>query len=182
MEPKKQIFISHDNTLYIYLCFEHIRIPILYVNVKQIYYAMKISSKYKRFKRINFASNTYTLLDVRSLIIHTIERCNHYPNTVDLRRSEKQAQINKIDTQKTVRTLSISDRAFWLFLHLIFEMEKHFPNYYSYEQKYHKLTSMNIHSYQCSNVYIVFEKWVSTWRIQVSVWLCWSTMSSDVVL
>ena len=119
---------------------------------------MKVSPKYKRFKRDDIVSDTFTLPMVRSLIIHTIERCNHYPNTVDLRRSEKQAQINKIDTQKTVRTLSISDRAFWLFLHLIFEMKKHFSIYYSYEGKYYKLTSMFIPDYQCSNIYIDNEK------------------------
>ena len=53
---------------------------------------------------------------------------------------------------------NVCDRAFWLFLHLIFEMEKHFPIYYSYEQKYYKLTSMNIPGYQCPNVYINVEK------------------------
>ena len=52
----------------------------------------------------------------------------------------------------------VCDRAFWLFLHLIFEMEKHFPIYYSYERKYYKLTSMFIPDYQCSNVYINIEK------------------------
>ena len=30
--------------------------------------------------------------------------------------------------------------------------------YYSYERKYHNGTSMNIHGYQCSNVYIDVEK------------------------
>ena len=52
----------------------------------------------------------------------------------------------------------VCDRAFWLFLHLIFEMEKHFPIYYSYERKYYKLASMNIPGYQCPNVYINVEK------------------------
>ena len=56
---------------------------------------------------------------------------------------------------------SKSDRAFWLFLHLIFEIEKHFPIYYSYERKYYKPTSMFIHDYQCSNVYISIEKGTS---------------------
>ena len=141
---------------------------------------MKISSKYKRFKRINFASNTYTLLDVRSSIIRTIWRYHSHANTVDLRRSEKQAQINEIDTPKTDKLPSVCDRALLalsyydmiirsdsfimrarkvknLKTYLIFEMLPILV-YYSYEQKYHKLTSMNIHSYQCSNVYIVIEK------------------------
>ena len=83
---------------------------------------MIASSKYKRFKRINFTDDTLPLSNTRSSIIRTIRRYIHYPNTVNLRRSEKQAQINEIDTPKTVKTLSVSDRAFWLFLHLIFEM------------------------------------------------------------
>ena len=83
---------------------------------------MIASSKYKRFKRINFASNTFTPLDMRSSIIRTIRRYIYYPNTANLRRFEKQAQINEIDTSKTDKLLSISDRAFWLFLHLIYEM------------------------------------------------------------
>ncbi len=41
--------------------------------------------------------------------------------------------------------------------YLIFEMLPILV-YYSFEQKYHKLTSMNIPGYQCSNVYIVIEK------------------------
>ena len=52
---------------------------------------------------------------------------------------------------------NICDRAFWPYLYLIFEILPILV-YYSYEQKYHKLTSMNIHSYQCSNVYINVEK------------------------
>ena len=93
-----------------------------------------------------------------SSIIRTIWRYHNHKNTANLRRFEKEAQIKEIQQQKTVKTLSVSDRAFWLILHLIIEMEKHFPIYYSYEQKYYKLTSMNIHSYQCSNIYISIEK------------------------
>jgi hypothetical protein len=119
---------------------------------------MQASSKYKRFKRFYFSGYTFTLPTRRSSIIRMIRRYIHYPNTANLRRSEKQAQNKEIWIQKTVKLFSISDRTFWLFLHLIFEIEKHFPIYYSYEQKYHKLTSMNIHSYQCSNVYISIEK------------------------
>ena len=72
---------------------------------------MIASSKYKRFKRINFASNTYTFLDMRSSIIRTIQGYHSHANTANLRRSEKQAQINKIDTQKTDKLFSIYDRA-----------------------------------------------------------------------
>ena len=53
---------------------------------------------------------------------------------------------------------NVCDRAFWLFLHLIFEMKKHFSIYYSYATKYHKLASMFVPGYQCSNVYINVEK------------------------
>lgn len=141
---------------------------------------MIVSSKYKHFKHSTIMDDTFTPLDMRSSIIRTIWRYIHYPNTANLRRSEKQAQINKIDTSKTVKTLSVSDRALFAFsysniiarsngfvvrargvknlkTYLIFEMLPILV-YYSYEQKYHKLTSMNIHSYQCSNIYINVEK------------------------
>ena len=52
-----------------------------------------------------------TSLDVRSLIIRNLQRCNHYPNTDNLQRLEKEAQIKEIDTPKTDRLLSVSDRA-----------------------------------------------------------------------
>jgi len=42
--------------------------------------------------------------------------------------------------------------------YLIFEMEEHFLVFYSYATKYHKLSSMFIPGYQCSNVYINVEK------------------------
>ena len=141
---------------------------------------MKESSKYKRFKRFYFSGYTFTLPTRRSSIIRTIRRYIHYPNMPDLRRFEKQAQINKIQPTKTNKLLSVCDRALLtlsyydmiirsdsfimrargvkkLKTYLIFEMLPILV-YYSYEQKYHKLTSMNIHSYQCLNVYIVIEK------------------------
>ena len=141
---------------------------------------MKISSKYKRFKHINFTDDTLPLSNTRSSIIRTIQGYHSHANTVDVRRSEKQAQINEIDTQKTNKLLSICDRALLalsyydmiirtdsfimrarkvknLKTYLIFEMLPILV-YYSYEQKYHKLTLMNIHSYQCSNIYIDNEK------------------------
>ena len=141
---------------------------------------MIASSKYKRFKRINFASNTYTLLDMRSSIIRTIRRYIHYPNTANLRRSEKQAQINEIQPLKTDNLLSVCDRALLAFsysniiarsssfvvrargvkklkTYLIFEMLPILV-YYSYATKYHNLASMFVPGYQCSNVYINVEK------------------------
>ena len=181
---------------------------------------MKVSSKYKRFKHSTIMGDTFTLLDMRSSIIRTIWRYHSHKNTANLRRFEKQAQIKEIDTPKTDRLLSVSDRALFaisridmsvlyqvssrdtgmpgyynatsddivdqhshtltyilqvdthfskmynhdncavmvMSTHPIIEMEKHFPIYYSYERKYHKLSSMFVPGYQCSNVYINVEK------------------------
>ena len=125
-------------------------------------------------------SDTFTLPMVRSSIICTIEGCNHYPNTAILWRLEKEPQNKGNKNQKTDRTLSVSDRALFVLLyadmiartdgyvlhgqvfkksnlHLINEMIP-FLVYYSYATKYHKLASMNIPGYQCSNVYINVEK------------------------
>jgi len=129
---------------------------------------------------------------------------------LNLRRFEKQAQIKEIDTPKTDRLLSVSDRALLalpyadmiitghivrpdvsrpsvstshglildhLYHHihiylitshgrvntkpktyLIIEMIPHHLVFYSYERKYHKLSSMFITGYQCSNIYIDIEK------------------------
>ena len=141
---------------------------------------MIASSKYKRFKRINFASNTFTPLDMRSSIIRTIQGYHNHTNTANLRRSEKQAQINEIDTQKTNKLLSVCDRALFAFsysniiarsngfvvrargvknlkTYLIFEILP-ILIYYSYKRKYYKLTSMFIPNYQYSNIYIDNEK------------------------
>ena len=141
---------------------------------------MIASSKYKHFKRINFTDDTLPLSDTRSSIIRMIQRYIHYPNTANLRRLEKEVQIKEIQPPKTDRILSVSDRALLAFsysniiarsngfvvrarevkklkTYLIFEMLPILV-YYSYEQKYHKLTSLNIYSYQCSNVYINDEK------------------------
>ena len=142
---------------------------------------MILSSKYKRFKHSTITNDTLPLSDTRSSIIHTIWRYIHYPNMPDLRRLEKEAQIKEIDTSKTDKLLSVCDRALLALpyaimitwpggfvgraqgvkkpkTYLIFEMEEHFLIYYSYERKNHKLTSMNIPGYQCSNVYIDIEK------------------------
>ena len=170
---------------------------------------MILSPDYKRFKRINFTGDTFTLLDMRSSIIRTIQRYHSHKNTVNLKRFEKEAQINEIETQKTDRLLSVCDRALFAISYAdtviisghparlggyldghparlggyldghparlggyvlhgqvytkpktypIIEMEEHFLVYCSYATKYHKLTSMNIPGYQCSNVYINVEK------------------------
>ena len=144
---------------------------------------MIASSKYKHFKRINFASNTFTPLDMRSSIIRTIRRYIHYPNMPDLGRLEKEAQIKEIQPPKTDRLLSVSDRAILALpyadmiarpggyvLHgqafkkpktyLINEMIP-FLVFYSYATKYHKLASMFIPGYQCTNMFISVEIWTS---------------------
>ena len=147
---------------------------------------MKVSSKYKRFKRINFVGDTLPLPDKRSSIIRTIWRYIHYPNMPNLRRFEKQTQIKEIETQKTDRLLSVCDRAILALsyadtviisghtarpdgyvLHgqafkkpktyLIIEMIPHLV-FYSYATKYHKLSSMFVPGYRCSNVYTDVEK------------------------
>ena len=141
---------------------------------------MILSSKYKRFKHSTIMGDTFTLLDMRSSIIRTIWRYHSHKNTANLRRFEKQAQIKEIDTPKTDRLLSVSDRALFSLpyadmiarpngyvlhgqvfkksnLHLIIEMIP-FLVYYSYERKYHKLASMFVPGYRCSNVYINVEK------------------------
>ena len=118
---------------------------------------MKVSPFCKRFKHINFTGNTFTPLDMRSSIIRTIRRYIHYPNMPDLRRLEKETQIKEIDTPKTDKTLSISDRAIWSFLYLIIEITSILV-FYSYATKYHNLASMFVPGYRCSNVYINVEK------------------------
>ena len=118
---------------------------------------MKVSSKYKRFKRINFTGNTFTPLDKRSSIIRILQGYQSHTNTADLKRLEKEAQNKEIQQQKTDKTLSISDRAFWPFLYLIIEITSILV-FYSYATKYHKLSSMFVPGYQCSNVYINVEK------------------------
>ena len=104
---------------------------------------MKESPQYKRFKHINITSDTLSLSDTRSLIIR----------------------------KRAILTLSYDDmiaRPDGYMLHgqafkkpktyLIIEMEEHFLVYYSYATKYHKLSSMFVPGYQCSNVYINVEK------------------------
>ena len=52
---------------------------------------------------------------------------------------------------------NVCDRAFWPYLYLIFEILPILV-FYSYATKYHKLSSMFVPGYQCSNVYINVEK------------------------
>jgi len=108
---------------------------------------MKVSPQYKRFKHSQLMGDTLSLSDTRSLIIRNLQRLKN------------QSQNKENDIPKTDKTLSVYDRTFWSFLHLIFEMILILV-YYSYERKNHKLTSMNIPGYQCSNVYIDVEKGV----------------------
>ena len=148
---------------------------------------MILSPDYKRFKHSTITGDTLPLPDKRSSIIRTIWRYIHYPNMPNLRRFEKQTQIKEIETQKTDRLLSVCDRAILALsyadtviisghtarpdgyvLHgqafkkpktyLIIEMEENFLVYYSYATKYHKLSSMFVPGYRCSNVYINVEK------------------------
>ena len=72
---------------------------------------------------------------IESSIIRILQGYQSHTNTADLKRLEKEVQIKEIQPPKTDRILSVSDRAL-----------------------YHKLTSLNIYSYQCSNVYINVEK------------------------
>ena len=140
---------------------------------------MKVSPFCKRFKRTHFTGDTFTLLDVRSSIIRTIEGYHRYPNTDDLKRLEKEPQNRGIQNQKTdkipfnidrtILALSYADTVIITghisrpgiqkvkTVHPINEMIPILV-YYSYERKYHKLASMNIPGYQCSNVYINVEK------------------------
>jgi hypothetical protein len=147
---------------------------------------MILSPDYKCFKRINFTGDTFTLPDVRSSIIRTIEGYHSHTNTDDSKRLEKEPQNVEIRTQNTDRILTVYDRALFTLpyadtviitgrdpytdglcytgrvfkksnLYPIIEMVPH-PIYYSYATKYYNLTSMNIPGYQCSNIYIDVEK------------------------
>ena len=146
---------------------------------------MKVSPKYKRFKHSYFTGDTFTLSNTRSSIIRNLQRCNQQQNTANLWRLKKQTQNREIWIQKTDRINSDSDRALFSLpyadmiisghtarpdgyvLHgQVFKKSKLYPIiemmpfmiFYSYERKYHKLASMNIHGYQCSNIYIDVEK------------------------
>ena len=118
-------------------------------------------------------SDTFTLPMMRSSIIRTIQGYHSHTNTDDLKRIVKEPQNKGNKNQKTDRTLSVYERALFVLLyadmiarpgiqkvktvHPINEMIP-FLVYYSYATKYHKLASMNIPGYQCSNVYINVEK------------------------
>jgi hypothetical protein len=147
---------------------------------------MILSPDYKRFKRINFTGDTFTLPDVRSSIIRNLQGCNQQQNTANLWRLKKQTQNKGNANQKTDRIITVYDRALFTLpyadtviitghvarpdgyvLHgQVFKKSKLYPIiemmpfmvFYSYERKYHKLASMNIPGYQCSNIYIDVEK------------------------
>ena len=147
---------------------------------------MQVSPKYKRFKHSHFTGDTFTLPDVRSSIIRTIEGYHSHTNTDDLKRLEKEPQNRENETQKTDRIPFNVERALFTLpyadtviitghvarpdgyvLHgQVFKKSKLYPInemiphlvYYSYATKYYNLTSMNIPGYQCSNIYIDVEK------------------------
>ena len=72
---------------------------------------MKVSPKYKRFKRINFVGDTFTLPMMRSSIIRTIQGYHSHTNMANLKRLEKEAQNKEIQQQKTDRIPTVYDRA-----------------------------------------------------------------------
>ena len=167
---------------------------------------MILSPDYKRFKHSTITGDTFTLLDVRSSIIRTMQGYSYHQNTAILWRLEKEAQNKENETQKTDRITSVYDRTLLalsyadtviitghtvrpsvstshglildhpynhihIYLitshgqafkkpktYLIIEMIPHHLVYYSYERKYHKLSSMSVPGYQCSNIYIDIEK------------------------
>jgi len=129
--------------------------------------------------------DTFTLPDVRSSIIRNLQGCNQQQNTANLWRLKKEPQNKGNANQKTDRIITVYDRALFSLpyadmiisghtarpdgyvLHgQVFKKSKLYPIiemmpfmvFYSYERKYHKLASMNIHGYQCSNIYIDVEK------------------------
>jgi hypothetical protein len=176
---------------------------------------MQVSPFCKRFKHSQLMGDTFTLPDVRSSIIRTMQGYHSHTNTADLWRLKKQTQNREIRSQKTDRLYSVSERAYHPLLYadmiisghisrpnvstshdlipnylivfyglilnhpythihnylntshglvntkpktyLIIEMVPHLI-YYSYERKYHKLSSMFVPGYQCSNIYIDVEK------------------------
>ena len=126
---------------------------------------MIVSPIYKHLKCINFSGDTFTISNTRSSIIRTIGGCNHYQKT------------DKIPSvyDRAVFTLPYADmiitdhtaRSDGYVLHGQADTKpKTYPNiemipilvFYSYATKYHKLTSMFVPGYQCSNIYIDVEK------------------------
>ena len=101
---------------------------------------MKESPQYKRFKHINITGDTLSLSDTRLSVSDRAILALSYADTVIFSSHTLRPGIQKVKT-----------------VHLIIEMMP-FLVYYSYVTKYHKLTSMFIPGYQCSNVYINVEK------------------------
>ena len=109
-------------------------------------------------------NDSYTLSKSKSYLIYNV----------------REPQNKRNETQETGKTLSVSDRALFVLLYAdmiarpdgymlhgqVFKKSNlHLNNemipilvYYSYATKYHKLSSMFIPGYQCSNVYINVEK------------------------
>ena len=150
---------------------------------------MQVSPQYKRFKHSPIMGDTFTLPDMRSSIIRTMQGYHRYTNTVDLKSLEKEPQNKGNENQKTDRINSVYDRAILALsyadtvifsghiarpgeyvLHvqvntkpktyLIIEMIP-FLVYYSYARKYHLLSLMYNPGYQCTNMFINVEIWTS---------------------
>ena len=118
---------------------------------------MKVSPFCKRFKRTHFTGDTLPLPDKRSSIIRRMQGYNYHQNMANLWKLKNQPQNRGNDKQKTDRITDVYDRAIWSFLHLIIEMILILV-YCSYVTKNHKLSSVFVPGYQCSNIYINIEK------------------------
>lgn len=108
---------------------------------------MKESPQYKRFKHINITGDTLSLSDTRLSVSDRAVFTLPYTDTVIISGHTARpggyvlhGQVNtKPKTYPIIEITSI----------LV---------YYSYATKYHKLSSMFVPGYQCSNVYINVEK------------------------
>ena len=127
---------------------------------------MIVSPIYKHLKCINFSGDTFTISNTRSSIIRTIGGCNHYQKT-DKIPSVYDRAVFTLPYTDTVIISGHTARPGGYVLHgQVNTKPKTYPIieitsilvYYSYATKYHKLSSMYIPSYQCSNVYINVEK------------------------
>ena len=108
---------------------------------------MKESPQYKRFKHINITGDTLSLSDTRLSVYDRAVFTLPYTDTVII--SGHTARPGGYVLHGQVNTKPKT--------YLIIEM-KPFLVYYSYERKYHNLTSMFVPGYQCSNIYINVEK------------------------
>ena len=111
-------------------------------------YTMKESPQYKRFKHINITGDTLSLSDTRLSVSDRAILALPY------------ADMIARPSGHTVRPdgYVLHGQAFKKpKTYLIIEMIPILV-YYSYATKYHKLSSMFVPGYQCSNVYINVEK------------------------